>query len=130
MTDRRRLALLALLILAASATYLVGNGTTALWDRDEPRYAQTSRQMLQSGDWVVPHFLDLVRTAKPPMIYWCQAAAMALFGDQGEAGTFASPAAVGGGHRRAAGRPVGRAVAAAGVAADAVDGDHLRHERG
>ncbi len=96
MTDRRRLALLALLILAASATYLVGNGATALWDRDEPRYAQTSRQMLQSGDWVVPHFLDLVRTAKPPMIYWCQAAAMAVFGDGGEAGTFAArlPSAV------------------------------------
>ncbi len=76
--------------------YVVGNGTTALWDRDEPRYAQTSRQMLQSGDWVVPHFLDLVRTAKPPMIYWCQAAAMAVLGDQGEAGTFAArlPSAV------------------------------------
>ena len=55
--------LLALIILAAAGVYLVGNGAVALWDRDEPRYAQTSRQMLQSGDWVVPHYLDNVRTA-------------------------------------------------------------------
>ena len=96
MTDRRRLSLLALLVVAASAVYLVGNGTTALWDRDEPRYAETSRQMLQSGDWVVPHFLDLPRTAKPALIYWCQATAMAVFGDAGAAANFAArlPSAV------------------------------------
>ena len=90
MSDRRRLSLLALLIVAASAVYLVGNGTTALWDRDEPRFAETSRQMLQSGDWVVPHFLDLPRTAKPAFIYWCQATAMAAFGDAGPAANFSA----------------------------------------
>ena len=90
MTDRRPLLLLALLIVAASAVYLIGNGSTALWDRDEPRYAQTSRQMLQSGDWVVPHFLDLPRTAKPALIYWCQATAMAVFGDAGPAANFSA----------------------------------------
>ena len=88
--DRRRSLLLAVLIPAAAAVYLVGNGSVALWDRDEPRYAQTSRQMLQSGDWVVPHYLDLVRTAKPALIYWCQAAAMRVFGDAGPAGNFAA----------------------------------------
>src|SRR5687767_8070135 len=72
---------LALLILFAGITYLVGNGSVALWDRDEPRYAQTSRQMLQSGDWIVPRFLGEVRTAKPILIYWCQAAAMKVLGD-------------------------------------------------
>src|SRR5580704_7448665 len=73
--------LLALLIVASGGLYLIGNGSVALWDRDEPRYAQTSRQMLQSGDWVVPHYLKLVRTAKPVFIYWCQASAMEVFGD-------------------------------------------------
>jgi 4-amino-4-deoxy-L-arabinose transferase-like glycosyltransferase len=38
------------LILIAATVYLVGNGRTQLFDRDEPRYAQNSRQMLQSGD--------------------------------------------------------------------------------
>jgi 4-amino-4-deoxy-L-arabinose transferase-like glycosyltransferase len=72
---------------------LIGNGSVALWDRDEPRYAQTSRQMLQSGDWVVPHYLDLVRTAKPALIYWCQAGAMKIFGDNAFAARFPSSTA-------------------------------------
>ncbi len=72
---------MTLLVLAAACLYLVGNDKINLWDRDEPRYAQTSRQMLQSGDWVVPHFLGEVRTAKPVFIYWCQATAMRFFGD-------------------------------------------------
>lgn len=76
-TTRSRM--LALLLVCA-ALYLVGNGSVSLWDRDEPRYAQTSKQMLESGDWVVPRLLDNVRTAKPIFIYWCQASAMALFG--------------------------------------------------
>src|SRR5262249_22467220 len=69
-------------ILAAAALYLVGNGSVGLWDRDEPRYAQTSKQMLLSdpADWVVPRLLDTVRTAKPIFIYWCQAAAMHFLG--------------------------------------------------
>jgi len=70
-----------LVILFAASLYLLGNGRVQLWDRDEPRYAQTSRQMLQSGDWVVPTLLDEPRLKKPPLIYWCQAGCMALMGD-------------------------------------------------
>lgn len=85
---------LVLIILASLFVYLVGNNRTALWDRDEPRYAQTSRQMLQSGDWVVPRLLDEVRTAKPIFIYWCQASAMWVFGDNDFAARFPSSAAM------------------------------------
>ena len=70
-----------LLLLVMAAVYLAGNGRTQLFDRDEPRYAQCSRQMLQSGDWVVPRLYDNIRAAKPPGIYWCQAAAMKVLGD-------------------------------------------------
>ena len=94
MTRRANLSLILCTILAAAAVYLVGNGTVALWDRDEPRYAQTSRQMLQTGDWVVPHYLDMVRTAKPALIYWCQAAAMKLFGDNSFAARFPSAVSI------------------------------------
>jgi 4-amino-4-deoxy-L-arabinose transferase-like glycosyltransferase len=69
-----------LLLAACTAVYLVGNANIALWDRDEPRYAQTSRQMLQSGDWIVPHLMEDVRGAKPIFIYWCQALSMKLTG--------------------------------------------------
>src|SRR5258706_8641602 len=70
---------LILVILCCGSLYLVGNGRVSLWDRDEPRYAQASRQMLASGDWVVPKLLDEPRIKKPPLIYWCQAASMAAF---------------------------------------------------
>ena len=77
--ERYRL-LMSLLVPGLLACYLAGNGGPALFDRDEPRYAVTSRAMLQSGDWVVPRFLGKVRTAKPPMVYWLQASAMRVIG--------------------------------------------------
>ena len=76
-----RKVLSLLLLMAAAAVYLAGNARTQLFDRDEPRYAQCSRQMLQSGDWVVPRLYDKIRAAKPPGIYWCQATAMSVLGD-------------------------------------------------
>src|SRR3954470_3230443 len=77
---------LLLVIFAAGALYLIGNERVGLWDRDEPRYAQTSKQMLLSdpADWVVPRLLDKVRTAKPIFIYWCQAGAMWMLHSTGE----------------------------------------------
>jgi 4-amino-4-deoxy-L-arabinose transferase-like glycosyltransferase len=82
------------ILSATGLVYLLGNQSVPLWDRDEPRYAQTSRQMLQSGDWVVPRFLDTVRTAKPVLIYWCQAASMRLLGDNAFAARFPSTIAM------------------------------------
>lgn len=41
-------------------------------DRDESRFAQASRQMAQSGDYVVPRVLGKPRLNKPPLIYWLQ----------------------------------------------------------
>jgi 4-amino-4-deoxy-L-arabinose transferase-like glycosyltransferase len=73
--------ILAFILLGACAVYLIGNQRTGLWDRDEPWYAQCSREMLQSGDWVVPKFLGAWRLEKPPLIYWCQATAMKFLGD-------------------------------------------------
>src|ERR1041384_5238662 len=71
---------LVVVIIAAAALYLIGNDRVGLWDRDEPRYAQTSKQMLESNppDWIVPRLLDDIRTAKPIFIYWCQAGSMGL----------------------------------------------------
>ena len=90
MVSRSYLLLFCILFLTSAAVYLVGNASVSLWDRDEPRYAQTSRQMLEYGDWVVPHFLDKPRTAKPALIYWCQATAMKIFGDNEFAARFPS----------------------------------------
>jgi 4-amino-4-deoxy-L-arabinose transferase-like glycosyltransferase len=84
---------IVLLVIVAAGVYLAGNGRTSLFDRDEPRYAQCSRQMLDSGDWVVPRLYDKIRAAKPPGIYWCQATAMKVFGENAFAARFPSAVA-------------------------------------
>jgi 4-amino-4-deoxy-L-arabinose transferase-like glycosyltransferase len=94
LTINRRTAHTIGVVLLALISYLVGNERVGLWDRDEPRYAQTSRQMLQSGDWVVPRLYDNVRKAKPIFIYWCQATSMSIFGDTAAAARLPSAVAM------------------------------------
>lgn len=76
--DRTRLAWGAvLLIVVALAQFLPGFASLPPMDRDEPRFAQASKQMLESGDFVAIRFQDEARNKKPVGIYWMQAAAVA-----------------------------------------------------
>lgn len=79
-----------ILFFASLAIFLVGNNTHALWDRDEPRYAVATREMLRTGDWVVPHFNGQIRYDKPILTYWLMASPMALFGENEFGARFAS----------------------------------------
>src|SRR3972149_12233264 len=45
-------------------------------DRDEARFAQATKQMVESGDYVDIRFQNEVRYKKPVGIYWLQAAAV------------------------------------------------------
>ena len=49
-------------------------------DRDEARYAQASKQMLETGDFIDIRFQEAPRHVKPAGIYWVQAASASLFG--------------------------------------------------
>jgi len=79
-----------LLFAALLALYGLGNSTLPLIDRDEPRFAEASREMLQSGDWIIPRVNGEYRFDKPPLTYWCQAGAMKLFGQNDFAVRFPS----------------------------------------
>jgi 4-amino-4-deoxy-L-arabinose transferase-like glycosyltransferase len=72
--DRLLLAAFSLLVL------LPGVFGVSLADRDEGWYAQVSREMFTSGDWLIPHYLGEPWLAKPPLLYWCVAASFAAFG--------------------------------------------------
>jgi 4-amino-4-deoxy-L-arabinose transferase-like glycosyltransferase len=52
-----------------------------LIDRDEPRFAEASREMIQRADYIVPHFNNQLRLDKPPLAYWAQVASYRIFGE-------------------------------------------------
>ncbi|WP_026100335.1 ArnT family glycosyltransferase [Fortiea contorta] len=55
-------------------------GNIGLIDETEPLFAEASRQMLVTGDWITPYFNGETRFDKPALIYWCQAIAYAIIG--------------------------------------------------
>jgi 4-amino-4-deoxy-L-arabinose transferase-like glycosyltransferase len=59
--------------------YLPGLAAIPPLDRDEARFAQATRQMLETGDFLDIRFQDEARNNKPAGIYWLQAAAVSVF---------------------------------------------------
>jgi hypothetical protein len=70
----------ALLAALCLTLYLPGIASMPPLDRDESRFAQATRQMLETGDYVRIRFQDEARNKKPVGIYWLQAASVSLFG--------------------------------------------------
>src|SRR5271156_7183169 len=69
----------ALLGLLCLALYLPGMTAIPVLDRDEARFAEATRQMLESGDFLHIRFQNEARNQKPAGIYWLQAAAVSVF---------------------------------------------------
>lgn len=64
------------LLLFCSGTWIL-----PLVDRDEPRFAEATREMLQRGDYIVPWFNGDYRFDKPPLIYWAEMPCYRLLGE-------------------------------------------------
>jgi 4-amino-4-deoxy-L-arabinose transferase-like glycosyltransferase len=62
----------AVLVIAALLCFLPGFFQIAPVDRDEARFAQATKQMVETGDYVDIRYQDEVRYKKPVGIYWLQ----------------------------------------------------------
>lgn len=71
LTQSHLRAALALVVLAILA-FAPGQFSLQPMDRDEPRFAQATKQMLETGDFVDIRFQDDARHKKPVGIYWMQ----------------------------------------------------------
>src|SRR4029078_1988003 len=61
------------LVLASLLAFLPGFFQIPPTDRDEARFAQATKQMLETGEYVDIRFQNEVRYKKPVGIYWLQA---------------------------------------------------------
>lgn len=86
-TPRKALAPLTYLMLAALClfAFIPGISTLPPTDRDESRFVQATKQMVETGDYVDIRFQDVPRYKKPAGIYWLQSAAVLVSGQGSEA---------------------------------------------
>jgi len=68
------------LLLLAALTFFAGLGRGAITDSDEGFYAESSREMVASGDWVTPHYNYEPRFQKPILYYWLTSATYLVTG--------------------------------------------------
>jgi 4-amino-4-deoxy-L-arabinose transferase-like glycosyltransferase len=80
----------ALLFAGCVLFHVIGTWSLPLIDRDEPRFAEASREMIERSNYVVPYFNNQYRFDKPPLTYWAQVASYKVFGENDFAARFPS----------------------------------------
>ena len=68
------------LLALALLLYLPGTSTIPLMDRDEPRFAHATVEMMERDKWTIPYFNGAYRFDKPPLTYWWMRLHYALLG--------------------------------------------------
>src|SRR6266550_3943304 len=79
-----------LLLSGCVLFHMVGTWSLPLIDRDEPRFAEASREMIERGNYIVPYFNNKLRLDKPPLTYWAQVSSYHIFGENDFAARFPS----------------------------------------
>ena len=76
---RDRAAAIALFV-GAAGLFFMGLGSLPLFDVDEAVFAEATREMIETGDWITPQYNGADRFDKPILFYWLMASAFAVFG--------------------------------------------------
>ena len=71
---------IAAFLLIFAFAWFANLGQRDLFNTDEGRYAEISREMVAGGDWLTPRLDGLKYFEKPPLQYWATAAAFEAFG--------------------------------------------------
>jgi len=67
--DRRQIYFLIILVIGIPV-FFFNLGGRDLWEPDETRYAVIAREMVQSGEWILPHLNGAIYAEKPPLFFW------------------------------------------------------------
>lgn len=76
---RHRGIILAILCVAFFLFFL-NIGGPGLFDVDEAVFAESAREMVETGDWITPHYNNVNRYDKPVLFYWLISSAYHIFG--------------------------------------------------
>lgn len=83
-------ALHALVFLGFLLVYILPIGFRPMIVPDETRYAEIPREMIATGDWIVPRLNGMRYFEKPVMGYWLNGISMLIFGENSFAVRFPS----------------------------------------
>lgn len=78
---RKQPATIWWLLLWAAVCFTAGLGLREPSPPDEPRFVMAAKDMVASGNWLVPHRGREFYAEKPPVFMWMQAAAHSVVGD-------------------------------------------------
>lgn len=95
MTDPASRKTSLLILMGFLLVYLLPLGVRPMLTPDEVRYGEISREMIATGDWIVPRLNGLRYFEKPVMGYWLNGLSMLTFGENPFGVRFPSAAAAG-----------------------------------
>jgi len=68
------------LVILSSVMLFFNLGKKSFWEPDEGRYAEISREMVETGDWLTPRLNYIKHFDKPPVTYWLIGSSFKLLG--------------------------------------------------
>lgn len=75
---------LALVLGLVAFTGALALGQRGLWAPDEPKYALVAREMMETGEFLIPHVNGEPYPDKPPLLFWAIALTSRLTGSVGQ----------------------------------------------